>query len=112
MALAERAEYEPSALDPQAKPPRSTDAAPPLPRLPTRLPIDRAFHLKGLGVIVTGTLASGAIRSGDTLEVLPGSEKVRVRIIRSTANRARWRRRESALRSRSPVCRSKRSRAG
>jgi len=39
--------------------------------LPTRLPIDRAFHLKGLGVIVTGTLASGSIAVGDTLEILP-----------------------------------------
>ncbi len=41
-------------------------------QLPARLPIDRAFHLKGLGVIVTGTLASGEIAVGDTLEILPG----------------------------------------
>jgi len=40
--------------------------------LPARLPIDRAFHLKGLGVIVTGTLASGSIAVGETLEILPG----------------------------------------
>jgi selenocysteine-specific elongation factor len=38
---------------------------------PARLPIDRAFHLRGLGVVATGTLASGAIRAGDTLELLP-----------------------------------------
>lgn len=39
--------------------------------LPTRLPVDRAFHLKGLGVIVTGTLAGGSVAVGDTLELLP-----------------------------------------
>ncbi|HYG63335.1 MAG TPA: selenocysteine-specific translation elongation factor [Thermoanaerobaculia bacterium] len=60
-------------------------ATPPDPERPARLPIDRAFHLKGLGAIVTGTLASGAIRAGDTLDVLPprpGSEgRARVRSI-------------------------------
>ncbi len=39
--------------------------------LPARLPIDRAFHLKGLGVVVTGTLTSGRVAVGDTLEILP-----------------------------------------
>ncbi len=39
--------------------------------LPARLPIDRAFHLKGLGVVVTGTLTSGRIAVGDSLEILP-----------------------------------------
>ena len=38
---------------------------------PARLPIDRAFHLRGLGVIVTGTLAGGVVRVGDQLELLP-----------------------------------------
>jgi selenocysteine-specific elongation factor len=40
--------------------------------LPARLPVDRAFHLKGLGVVATGTLAAGTVRAGDVLEVLPG----------------------------------------
>jgi selenocysteine-specific elongation factor len=48
---------------------------------PARLPLDRAFHLKGLGVVVTGTLASGAMRPGETLEILPRGERVRVRSI-------------------------------
>jgi selenocysteine-specific elongation factor len=48
---------------------------------PARLPIDRAFHLRGLGVVVTGTLASGEVRPGDTLEVLPRGQRVRVRSI-------------------------------
>lgn len=47
--------------------------------LPVRLPVDRAFHLKGLGVLVTGTLAGGRVAAGDTLEILPSGEKVRVR---------------------------------
>ncbi len=63
----------------------SRHATVPDPERPARLPIDRAFHLKGLGVVVTGTLTSGAVRAGDTLEALPrqpGSEgRVRVRSI-------------------------------
>jgi selenocysteine-specific elongation factor len=59
----------------------SRHAMPSDPDRPARLPVDRAFHLKGLGVVVTGTLASGVIRPGDTLEVLPRGEKVRVRSI-------------------------------
>ncbi|PYQ56459.1 MAG: hypothetical protein DMF53_25455, partial [Acidobacteria bacterium] len=51
------------------------------PDRPARLPVDRAFHLKGLGVVVTGTLASGTVRPGDTLELLPRGERVRVRSI-------------------------------
>ena len=49
--------------------------------LPVRLPIDRAFHLKGLGVLVTGTLARGTIASGDELDVLPSGARARVRSV-------------------------------
>ncbi len=48
---------------------------------PVRLPIDRAFHLKGLGAIVTGTLVGGRVHPGDTLELQPGGEPVRVRSV-------------------------------
>ncbi|MEM7050076.1 MAG: selenocysteine-specific translation elongation factor [Acidobacteriota bacterium] len=48
---------------------------------PARLPIDRAFHLKGLGVIATGTLASGQVRPGDALELMPSGQAVRVRSV-------------------------------
>ncbi len=41
------------------------------PETPARLPIDRAFHLRGQGVVVTGTLAGGSVRAGDQLELLP-----------------------------------------
>ena len=44
-----------------------------------RLPIDRAFSMKGFGAVVTGTLISGAIKEGDDLELLPPAIKVRVR---------------------------------
>jgi selenocysteine-specific elongation factor len=49
------------------------------PDRPTRLPVDRVFLLKGLGLVVTGTLSSGEIRAGDVLETAPGGKRVRVR---------------------------------
>ncbi len=44
-----------------------------------RLPIDRSFSMKGFGAVVTGTLASGEIREGSELELLPNQREVRVR---------------------------------
>jgi selenocysteine-specific elongation factor len=46
---------------------------------PFRLPIDRAFAMKGFGTVVTGTLISGAVGTGDEVELLPGGERLRVR---------------------------------
>ncbi|HYZ06290.1 MAG TPA: selenocysteine-specific translation elongation factor, partial [Rubrobacter sp.] len=37
-----------------------------------RLPVDRSFVLKGIGVVVTGTLWSGEIRPGDVLHTPTG----------------------------------------
>ena len=37
-----------------------------------RLPVDRSFVLKGIGVVVTGTLWSGEIRTGDILHTTSG----------------------------------------
>ena len=37
-----------------------------------RLPVDRSFVLKGIGVVVTGTLWSGEIRPGDVLHTMTG----------------------------------------
>ena len=45
----------------------------------TRLPVDRAFTIKGFGAVVTGTLVSGEIREGDELELLPNRTRVRAR---------------------------------
>jgi selenocysteine-specific elongation factor len=47
-----------------------------------RLPVDRAFVLKGIGVVVTGTLWSGEIRTGDTLHT-PSGHRPRVRSIQN-----------------------------
>lgn len=44
-----------------------------------RLPVDRAFPLKGVGLVVTGTAWSGKISEGDTLELLPTQKPARVR---------------------------------
>ncbi len=44
-----------------------------------RMPIDRHFIIKGFGTVVAGTILSGAVRIGDTLEILPQKTKVKVR---------------------------------
>jgi len=46
---------------------------------PLRLPVDRHFSISGFGTVVTGTLLSGTVNIGDTVEVLPSAEKARVR---------------------------------
>jgi selenocysteine-specific elongation factor len=47
----------------------------------TRLWIDRAFSLRGIGTVVTGTLWSGSIAAGDLLRLEPGGRAVRVRSV-------------------------------
>ncbi|HUQ30788.1 MAG TPA: selenocysteine-specific translation elongation factor [Pyrinomonadaceae bacterium] len=44
-----------------------------------RLPVDRAFTMRGFGAVVTGTLVSGEIVEGDEMELLPVGSRVRVR---------------------------------
>jgi selenocysteine-specific elongation factor len=46
---------------------------------PARLPIDRAFTLKGFGTVVTGTLVSGSMATDDELVLLPAGRPTRVR---------------------------------
>ena len=46
---------------------------------PLRLPLDRAFVMKGFGTVVTGTLLSGSLREGQSLVLEPGGRSVRVR---------------------------------
>ncbi len=56
-----------------------------------RLPIDRAFAVKGFGAVVTGTLISGSVAPGDEVELFPGGRRLRVRGVQSggkTAERA------------------------
>ena len=56
-------------------------AVPTEPGAPFRLPVDRAFQLKGLGAIVTGTLVSGQVQPGQTVEVHPRGAQARVRSV-------------------------------
>jgi len=46
-----------------------------------RLPIDRAFTMKGFGSVITGTTWSGQLRVDSEIEVLPGGERSRARNI-------------------------------
>jgi len=44
-----------------------------------RLPIDRVFTMKGFGTVITGTLLSGHIRTGDAVEIMPLQRKAKIR---------------------------------
>ncbi len=48
-----------------------------------RLFIDRAFTLRGIGTVVTGTLTGGALRVGDTIFVQPRGISARIRSLQS-----------------------------
>ena len=48
-----------------------------------RLPIDRAFAIKGFGAVVTGTLISGGVGAGDEVELFPQRKVLRVRGVQS-----------------------------
>jgi selenocysteine-specific elongation factor len=45
----------------------------------TRLPLDRAFVMKGFGTVVTGTLGSGTLRVGQSVALEPGGLVARIR---------------------------------
>ena len=59
--------------------PKVTSAVP-------RLPIDRAFSIKGFGTVVTGTLIAGEIGTGDELDILPAGVSARVRNVQVHGN--------------------------
>ncbi len=44
-----------------------------------RLPVDRVFTMKGFGTVITGTVASGTIRVGDTIMIYPSMVTSKVR---------------------------------
>jgi len=48
-----------------------------------RLPIDRAFSIKGFGTVLTGTLLSGSLEAGAKLQLLPTLAELRVRGLQS-----------------------------
>jgi selenocysteine-specific elongation factor len=44
-----------------------------------RLPVDRSFALKGFGTVVTGTLWSGTLHTGESVLLYPAKREVRIR---------------------------------
>ena len=57
-----------------------------------RLPVDRAFSIRGTGTVVTGTVWSGELRADATVRVLPSGKTARARRIEqhgASADRAR-----------------------
>jgi selenocysteine-specific elongation factor len=48
-----------------------------------RLPIDRAFSIKGFGAVVTGTLLDGRVSPNDEVELFPSGTRLRVRGVQS-----------------------------
>ena len=44
-----------------------------------RLPIDRVFTMKGFGTVVTGTMISGSLSLGETVQILPSGTEGKVR---------------------------------
>jgi selenocysteine-specific elongation factor len=53
-----------------------------------RLPVDRVFTVTGFGTVVTGTLLSGEIRTGDEVELLPSGLATRVRSVQTHGRKA------------------------
>jgi selenocysteine-specific elongation factor len=46
-----------------------------------RLPIDRVFVMKGFGTVVTGTVVSGALSIGESVQILPSGVEAKVRTL-------------------------------
>ncbi len=44
-----------------------------------RLPVDRVFTMKGFGTVITGTLVSGRVKIGETVDILPTGITAKVR---------------------------------
>lgn len=53
-----------------------------------RLPIDRAFSVKGFGTVVTGTLISGTARKEQEVELYPTGRRLRVRGVQVHGSKA------------------------
>jgi selenocysteine-specific elongation factor len=57
------------------------------PSAPVRLWVDRGFTIRGAGLVATGTLAAGTVRTGDTLELARTGGRFVVREIQSLNRR-------------------------
>lgn len=48
-----------------------------------RMPVDRAFTIKGIGTVVTGTVLSGTVGEGEKIRLFPSGKALRIRHIES-----------------------------
>ncbi len=48
-----------------------------------RQSVDRVFTMKGFGTVVTGTVIGGTAKVGDTVEIIPGGVKAKIRGLQS-----------------------------
>ncbi len=48
-----------------------------------KMPLDRVFNVKGHGLVVTGSVACGTVKTGDKVILLPGNIETRVRRIQN-----------------------------
>lgn len=48
-----------------------------------RMPVDRVFTIRGTGTVVSGTIWSGSVAPGDSVQLLPSGKEVRVRRVES-----------------------------
>ena len=48
-----------------------------------RMHIDRTFSKTGFGTVVTGTVSSGSVSVGETVEILPGNQQSKIRSIQT-----------------------------
>lgn len=55
-----------------------------------RLPVDRVFSISGFGTVITGTIISGRIKEGETVEVYPSKEIGKVRGIQVHDNSVKF----------------------
>ena len=53
---------------------------------PFRLLVDRSFIIKGFGTVVTGTVLSGSLSKGETIEILPHHLRKKVRGLQAHGN--------------------------
>ncbi|MBI4483013.1 MAG: selenocysteine-specific translation elongation factor [Acidobacteria bacterium] len=55
-----------------------------------RMPVDRAFSMKGFGTVVTGTLLSGEITRDQEIEILPSGMTTKIRGIHVYGSPVEW----------------------
>ena len=56
---------------------------------PFRLSLDRAFSVKGFGLVGTGTVVAGAVQEGALVDILPSGHSARVRTIQRHGQKVR-----------------------